>query len=194
MSQNIKLHPKLPENHTLLEKYSPFVAQLLLNRGIEVLEAAQTFLEPKWEDNFDPFLMHNIKEGIDRLKEAIDGGEKVTIYADYDADGIPGAVVLASLLDKIGYDNYDVYLPHRHDEGYGIHIEALEKIKASGTKLIITIDVGITGHDAATWSIDNKIDMIITDHHEPLLNKDGSQNLPKPLLLINPKQELCFIS
>jgi single-stranded-DNA-specific exonuclease len=181
----------IPENHELLLNYSPLVAQLLLNRGIETSKDAQSFLEPSWDNNHDPFLMKNIKEGIERLKTAIDNQEKITIYADYDADGIPGAVVLSSLLEKIKYENFDIYLPHRHDEGYGIHLEALEKIKDSGTTLVITIDVGITGHEAALWAKDHDIDMIITDHHEPLLNEDGTQNLPQPLYLINPKQEGC---
>lgn len=191
MTPTFQTKPSIEAKHELLEKHSSLIAQLLLNRDIKTLEEAEEFLHPKWENNHDPLLMLNVKEGIKRLRKAVESNEQITIYADYDADGIPGAVVLSSLLDAINYENYKVYLPHRHDEGYGIHIEALEKIKKTGTSLIVTIDVGITAHEAAQWSIDNEIDMIITDHHEPLLNEDGSQNLPKPLLLINPKQESC---
>ena len=191
MSPHHVLLPTISNTHPLLSERTAFVAQLLLNRGISAPEEAHAFLNPKWEHNHNPFEMKNISEGVERLKKAIDGNEHITIYADYDADGIPGAVVLASLLKKIKYEHFDVYLPHRHDEGYGIHIEALEKIKNNGTTLVITIDVGITGHEAAAWSQDNGVDMIITDHHEPLLNEDGTQNLPQPFLLINPKQEGC---
>ena len=179
------------QNHELLKTYSPLLSQLLVNRNLSELDQADNFINPKYEDNYDPFLLHNMEKGITRFYQAIENNERITIYADYDADGIPGSVILATLLDKIKYDNYDVYLPHRHDEGYGIHIPALEKIKESGTTLIITIDVGITAHAAADWCHDNNIDLIITDHHLPLKNDDGSQNLPEPFLLINPKQDIC---
>ena len=135
--------------------------------------------------------MKNLESTVDRIQQAIQNKERITIYADYDADGIPGAAALAGLFDAIRYTQYDVYLPHRHDEGYGIHLDALASIKEQGTKLIISIDVGITGHEAAQWARSNEIDLIITDHHEPLRNQDGTQNLPQPLFLVNPKQHDC---
>ena len=183
--------PTISDNHELRKKYSKLTAQLLLNRGIENLDDVEKFLNPQWNDNYDPFLLHNMEKSITRCYEAIKNNEKITIYVDYDADGIPGSIVLASLFEKINYTNFNIYIPHRHDEGYGIHIPALEKIKEHGTKLIITIDVGITAHDAAAWSVKNNIDMIITDHHLPLKNSDETQNLPKSFALINPKQTLC---
>jgi len=181
----------IDSHHQLIQHYGPLLAQLLYNKGIHTEVEADNFINPAYEHNYDPFLMHNLKEGIKRLRAAIKNNEKITIYADYDADGIPGAVILSTLLDKIKYTNYDVYIPHRHDEGYGIHIEALEKIKESGTSLIVTIDVGITAHEAANWCQKNNIDLVITDHHLPLTHEDGSQDLPAPLLLINPKQTAC---
>jgi single-stranded-DNA-specific exonuclease len=135
--------------------------------------------------------MKSVQESITRIKTAVDNNEKIVIYADYDADGIPGAVILSSLFDALKYTNYEVYFPHRHEEGYGIHIDALQKIKKDGTNLVITIDVGITAHEAAQWAHDHDLDMIITDHHEPLCNDDGSQHLPNAYLLVNPKQEGC---
>ena len=191
MSSHHLLLPAISADHPLIDETNPLVAQLLVNRGITSSKKAHDFLNPQWENNYDPLKMKNIFEGIERLYKAVKENEHITIYADYDADGIPGAVVLSSLLKKIKYEHFDVYLPHRHDEGYGIHIEALQKIKEQGTTLIITIDVGITGHEAAQWSVEHGIDMIITDHHEPLHNDDGSQNLPEPFLLINPKQKGC---
>lgn len=189
---NTYTHAKIIDpSHALLKKYTPLMAQLLINRGIVTSEEANGFINPDYDDNFNPFLLLNLEQGVDRLYTALKNNERITIYADYDADGIPGSVILATLLDKIKYDNYDVYLPHRHDEGYGIHIPALEKIKDSATSLIITIDVGITAHAAANWCNDNNIDLIVTDHHLPLKNDDGTQNLPQPFLLINPKQNDC---
>lgn len=178
-------------DHELLKKYTPLVSQLLVNRNLNTPEKAEEFINPNYDNNYDPFLLLNLKEGIERFYTAIKNNERITIYADYDADGIPGSVILATLLDAINYTNYDVYIPHRHDEGYGIHIPALQKIKESGTTLIITIDVGITAHAAADWCKNNNIDLIVTDHHLPLKNDDGTQNLPKPFLLINPKQDTC---
>ncbi len=186
--KSFRLAPQIESEHPWLKHYSPLVAQLLVNRNIS---DADTFLHPKYEEAHDPFLLHGMETGIERFYQAITNNEKITIYADYDADGIPGAVILHTLLEKIGYSNHNVYLPHRHDEGYGIHIDALEKIKDSGTDLVVTIDVGITAHEAALWSVENKLDMIITDHHLPLEDKDGMQQLPQSFALINPKQEEC---
>jgi single-stranded-DNA-specific exonuclease len=182
---------KPTDSHELLTTYSPLLAQLLINRSIRTLGEADTFINPQYADNHDPFLMKGITESIERIKSAVDNDERITIYADYDADGIPGSVVLASLFDALKYDNYDIYIPHRHDEGYGVHMAALEKIKGAGTTLVITIDVGITGHDAAKWCAKNNIDLIITDHHLPSLKKSGKQDLPKASIVINPKQEGC---
>ncbi len=182
--------PALDTNHPLLKNYSPLMAQLLFNRNIKAPEEAASFLELKWEDNHDPFLLFGMEKSVARIKQAIETNEKITIYADYDADGIPGSVVLKKLFEKIGYENVDIYIPHRHDEGYGIHLEALEKIAESGTTLVISIDVGITGFEAGVWCKENNIDLIITDHHLPL-REDGSDILPEALSVINPKQENC---
>ena len=178
-------------DHELFESYSPLVARLLVNRGIVSLAEAERFLKPDYESNYDPFLMKGVNEAVEHIQQVITAGEKITIYADYDADGIPGSVVLASLFDALNYTNYDIYIPHRHDEGYGIHIDALEKIKESGTTLVITIDVGITGHEAALWCKDNTIDLIITDHHLPSVHDGGEQDLPQAKILVNPKQQGC---
>ncbi len=182
--------PTLDTEHPLLKDYSPLMAQLLFNRNITSSEEAASFLEPKWEDNYDPFLLFGMEKSITRIKQAIESNEKITIYADYDADGIPGSVVLKKLFEKIGYENVDIYIPHRHDEGYGIHLEALEKIAESGTSLIISIDVGITAFEAGAWCKERNINLIITDHHLPL-QEDGSERIPSAFAIINPKQERC---
>lgn len=182
---------KISKNNILLKKYSALVSQLLLNRNIKTLLDAEKFLNPQYLDNYDPFLLHDMEKSLKRLYTAIKNNKKITIYADYDADGIPGSIILANLLEKISYTNFNIYIPHRHKEGYGIHITALEKIKKTQTKLIISIDVGITAHSAANWCKENNIDLIITDHHTPLKNNAGKQNLPQSFSIINPKQELC---
>jgi single-stranded-DNA-specific exonuclease len=131
--------------------------------------------------------MKNMEKALKRFVRAIEKNEKITIYADYDADGIPGAVILSNLLEKISHKNYTIYIPHRHDEGYGIHTDAIDKIIDSGTQLIISIDVGITAHESAQLCKENNIDLIITDHHLPI-QKNGKDNLPEAFTILNPKQ------
>jgi single-stranded-DNA-specific exonuclease len=178
---------KIRKNNKLLKTFSPLLAQLLYNRGIEKIEEAENFINPKWENNYDPFLMKNIEKALKAFVQSIEKNEKITIYADYDADGIPGSVILSDLLEKISYKNYDIYIPHRHNEGYGIHNDAIEKIINSGTKLIISIDVGITAHESAELCNKNNVKLIITDHHLPL-QKNGKDYLPKAFTILNPKQ------
>jgi single-stranded-DNA-specific exonuclease len=185
------LSTKISGDHKLLHDYSPLLSQLLVNRELASKEQAEAFINPNYDDNYDPFLLFEMEKSLERIYAAIQGDEKITIYADYDADGIPGSVILASLFDKIGYSNYDIYIPHRHDEGYGIHIAALEKIKESGTRLIITIDVGITGFEAADWCKEHDIDLIITDHHLPAQDDEGKEKLPDSYTLVNPKRNEC---
>ncbi|MAQ77261.1 single-stranded-DNA-specific exonuclease RecJ [Candidatus Campbellbacteria bacterium] len=184
------LSEKITQNHPLLKKYSPLVAQLLLNRSITETTAAEEFIKPSYTGNHDPLLLHNCEQAIDQIYSAIIHTKKIIIYADYDADGIPGAVVLSTLFDKIGYTNYDIYIPHRHDEGYGLHIEALEKCKNDGAELIITIDLGVTAIDQADWCNDNNIELIVTDHHLPQTDPAGNEELPHALV-VNPKQSAC---
>jgi single-stranded-DNA-specific exonuclease len=185
------LSTKISDDHLLLQYYSPLLSQLLVNRELASKEQAEAFINPNYDNNYDPFLLFEMEKSLERIYAAIQGDEKITIYADYDADGIPGSVILASLFDKIGYRNYDIYIPHRHDEGYGIHIAALEKIKESGTSLIITIDVGITGFEAADWCKEHDIDLIITDHHLPAQDDEGKEKLPDSYTLVNPKRNEC---
>lgn len=185
------LAKKIPKEHELLNHFSPLLSQLLLNRKLETLQQANAFIHPDYENNYDPFLLYDMEKSLERIHTAIQSNEKITIYADYDADGIPGSVILASLFDKITFTNYDIYIPHRHDEGYGIHVDALKKIKESGTSLIVTIDVGITGYDAADWCIENHIDLIITDHHLPGQDSNRDEKLPNSFSLINPKRNEC---
>lgn len=186
-----QITPTLSAHNPLLKKYSPLVAQLLKNRNIHNENDAELFINPNYEDNHSPLLLSGMEKTIERIYTALQKKEKITIYADYDADGIPGAIILAELFEKINYSHYEIYIPHRHDEGYGVHIDALEEIKKQGTTLIITIDVGITAHEAGEWCMNNNIDLIITDHHLPNYDERGDELLPSCYTLINPKQKVC---
>lgn len=169
------------EQKNELSSYPELVQKLLVNRGITDAKSAQEFLNPEYKNLSDPFLLSDMDVATDRILRAIDADEKIYIYSDFDADGIPGGVILHDFFKKIGYTNFDNYIPHRHDEGYGFHAEAVDEMKTTDTKLIITVDVGITAVDQVAHAQKQGIDVIITDHHEPLAK------IPDALAVVNPK-------
>ncbi|MHC4324785.1 MAG: single-stranded-DNA-specific exonuclease RecJ, partial [Planctomycetota bacterium] len=146
-------------------KVSPLLAQVLINRGITGIEEASVFLRPKLTELIDPALMPGIEQAVMRLKQAIANREKITIYGDYDVDGITGVAILWQVLTILGAD-VDYYIPHRVDEGYGLNAEAIENLAKSGTKLLVTVDCGITAFDSAELAAQLGLDLVITDHHQ----------------------------
>jgi len=172
------------------------VEHLLSMRGLSA-ENADDFLHPQYTNIGNPSDMKDMDKSVERVYTAITNNEKIAIYADYDCDGIPGAVVLSDMFDVIGFTNYIVYIPDRHKEGYGLHIPAIDSLISDGVNLIVTIDVGITAVDQAKYCKEKGIDLIITDHHLPLekiikdkKNKD-TQIIPDAYAVINPKQTDC---
>lgn len=165
---------------------------LLEKRGITPAQA-DIFLNPDYErDLHDPFLMRDMEKACVRLYEAIDAGEKIVIYADYDCDGIPGAVILSDLFKLIGYKNYEVYIPQRNSEGYGLNLGAIKQFATSNVKLLITIDLGITAIAEVAQAEVDGIDVIITDHHLPRQStSDGglTLDLPRAYAILNPKTD-----
>lgn len=156
--------------------------ELLIKRGYTTPELQDRFLYPKYDlHTYDPFLLSDMQIGIERIFTAMLQGEKICVYSDYDADGIPGAVVMHDFFKKIGYSNVMFYIPHRHTEGYGLHIDALDKIAKEGATLMITVDLGITAHQEVIYAKELGIEVIITDHHEPL------ETVPQAYAIINPK-------
>ncbi len=167
---------------TSLLAYSPFLQQLLVARGIDTQEAAEAFLHPSYEDHLhDPFLLHDMEKAVVRIMRAIEATEQIVIYSDYDCDGIPGAVVLHDFFKAVGYTPFQNYIPHRHYEGFGFNMEAVEKFIKEGVQLIITIDCGTTDFEAIAYAQSHGIDVIVTDHHEP------KEELPKAYAVVNPK-------
>ncbi len=165
-----------------MEKYGELLRELLLKRGISGEEEAEIFLNPDYERDFhDPFLMRDMERACVRIFEAVDRGEKIVIYADYDCDGVPGAVILQDLFKLIGYKNFEVYIPQRNSEGYGLNMEAIRQFSKTNTKLIITVDLGITALSEVAQAEADGMDVIITDHHLP------QENLPRAYAILNPK-------
>ncbi|HZS43292.1 MAG TPA: single-stranded-DNA-specific exonuclease RecJ [Candidatus Paceibacterota bacterium] len=169
-----------------LKSYPEFLQHLLHHRGLRSEEAAEEFLFPQYEKGVhDPYLMKDMEKAVTRIIEAIEKGEKTVIFSDFDADGIPGAVILHDFFKKIGYENFENYIPDRHNEGYGLNLEAIQKFKDLNASLLITIDCGISNFKEIEKANELGIDVIITDHHLP------HKKLPPAFAILNSKQEDC---
>ncbi len=146
---------------------SPLLAQVLINRTVTDTRAGAIFLRPKLTELVSPERMPGIEAAVCRLKQAIENKEKITLYGDYDVDGITGVSILLQVLKLLGA-NVDYYIPHRVEEGYGLNAEAIRSLAKAGCKLIVTIDCGISAHDEAELAGQLGLDLIITDHHQPM--------------------------
>lgn len=162
----------------------PVLANILANRGITKDEEIDLFMHPTKERLHDPYLLKDMTRSVERLTKAIDDKEQITIYGDYDVDGITSTSLLFLFLKELDAKvNY--YIPDRHSEGYGINSEAIKKLSADGTQVIISVDTGIVAFEQADLSVELGIDMIITDHHEAL------DEVPGCFAVINPKRKDC---
>lgn len=159
---------------------SPLVAQLLYNRELSDEEEVKTFLHPEYKNLYDPFIFQDMRKATTRIWEAIINGEKIFIYGDYDADAVTANAVLQQTFRYLGV-TVDSYIPDRFTEGYGLNVEAFEKIKEAKAKVVITVDCGTNSVDVAEFCLENGIDLIITDHHEI------TGEVPNSFALINPK-------
>jgi single-stranded-DNA-specific exonuclease len=177
-----KLHDVLDsETREALIEYDDFTAALLARRGIRTKDEAEAFLSPSYDEHLhDPMLMVDMPKAAERLARAISSKEKITVWSDYDCDGIPGGVVLHDFLKKAGVD-FTNYIPHRHNEGYGMNIPGIEKLAQEGTKLVVTVDVGIVDTEAVERANELGMEVIITDHHLP------SGDLPPAYAVLDPK-------
>lgn len=169
-----------------LTTYSPLIQTLLTNRGITTEEDALRFLAPDWDAHtHDPYTLNDMERAVERIEKAIQNKERIVIFSDYDTDGIPGAVIFHDFLTKVGHENFEIYIPHRIDEGFGLNMEAIKAFIESKTDLLITIDCGIRGNGEITHAQENGVDVIITDHHMP------GEDIPEAFAIINPKMPGC---
>ena len=151
---------KIAKKHNISE----LMAKVIMNRNIPE-EKIESFLHPKLSDLYDPFLFNDMDKAVDRILKAIDQKEKITIYGDYDVDGITSATILVKYFTNLNA-NVDAYLPNRLSEGYGLNEASLDSIHESGTKLLVTVDCGISGYEEVEYAKKLGMDVIITDHHE----------------------------
>ncbi|MBR5157277.1 MAG: single-stranded-DNA-specific exonuclease RecJ [Clostridia bacterium] len=159
----------------------PILATVLLNRGIEDVKE---YLLPETEKLLDPFIMKGMEQATERILAAIKNGEHITVYGDYDVDGITSTAALVKFLSAHKAD-VDYYIPDRLEEGYGMNRDAIDRIAARGTKLMITVDCGITAVAEIEYAASCGMDVIVTDHHE------CKESLPDALCILNPKQTDC---
>lgn len=162
----------------------PLVARLLVQRGYDDPVKAQRFLHAGANDMHDPLLLLGMEAAANRIRQAAERGEKVRIYGDYDADGVSSTALLLHALRMLGIEA-DYYIPHRIREGYGLNNEAILRCAEEGTRLLVTVDTGISAVAEVEYARQLGMDVIVTDHHEP------PAALPQPLAIVNPKQPGC---
>lgn len=156
----------------------PFIALMLISRGIESSAEVANFLASSY-DFSDPFLFYDMERAVSAIEEAVDYGEKITVFGDYDCDGVTSTVLLYTLLKDMGAD-VDYYIPSRLNEGYGMNKAAIDKINENGTKLIITVDNGISAIEEAEYIYSLGMRLVVTDHHQI------GETLPKAEAVVNP--------
>lgn len=165
------------------------VARIMAGRGMDE-NSAEAFLNCGRESLHDPFLMDGMRPAVRRIHAAIENGEKIVVYGDYDVDGVTATVVLYSALRDMGA-NAEYYLPSRQGDGYGLHCNALEQLRSDGAQLLITVDCGITALQEAAHANALGLDMIITDHHQPLPQLPDCHAIVSPLLGKYPTPWIC---
>ena len=180
---------KTPVESTTLEEFRStltvdrIVAELLIQRGINSFEEAETFFRPKLDQLHNPFLMKDLKRAVDRVNLAIANGEKILLFGDYDVDGTTAVALLYGfLIEK--HQNLDYYIPDRYSEGYGISMQGIDFAAENDFKLIISLDCGIRSVEHVKYAQEKGIDFIICDHHNP------GDTVPDCIVL-DPKQKDC---
>ena len=162
----------------------PAVARLLVIRGIDTPERAQRFLHPSLDHLHDSCLLADMAAAVDRILAAVERQERIVIHGDYDVDGITSTVILRRALELFG-GLVVHFIPDRIRDGYGLQPETFDRLKNDGVRLVISVDCGIRGVEAAVRARELGIDLIITDHHEP------GASLPPAIAVINPKRHDC---
>ena len=158
---------ELPQDpKTVFPELPELVGRLLLGRGIKDKESAARFLQPDYErDTHDPFLLCGMERAASRIVRAMQSGQRIVVFGDYDADGVCGAAVFSDFFRAAGYENFSVYIPDRNTEGYGLSQEAVARFLQEGAKIIITIDCGVTNTAEIAAAQKGGADVIVIDHH-----------------------------
>ncbi|MBR3848301.1 MAG: single-stranded-DNA-specific exonuclease RecJ [Oscillospiraceae bacterium] len=159
-------------------------AKLLAVRGIRDAESAALFLKKDLGDLFDPFLLKDMDRAVERIKRALDSGEKIAVYGDYDADGVTSTYILVDYLRSSGAD-CTYHIPDRFGDGYGVSRAALRALADDGVSLVVTVDTGITAAEEIAYAAELGLDVVVTDHHK------CEETLPSACAVVNPNREDC---
>src|SRR5208337_3475350 len=212
-----KTNPEYIAYIARIASVSPILAQVLVNRGLKTAEQLEAFLNPDISKLADPFALPQLKAATERIRIAKKNGERVLVHGDYDADGVTATAIMVEGLRDYGLEVH-FFIPDRIQHGYGFGAAGLERAEALGARLIVTVDCGISSFEAASAARTRGIDLIITDHHEPVRNcesekgrtgaqgkesYDGSPHhrfsdsprqefiLPEAVAVVNPKAAAC---
>jgi single-stranded-DNA-specific exonuclease len=163
---------------------SPVLARLLAIRGLTDVDAASRFMKPSLDHLLDPMGLTDMDRAVNRLTQAIARGERIAVHGDYDVDGITSTVILRRALELLGAQVIH-FIPERLRDGYGLQPAALERLHGEGVHVVVSVDCGIRGAEAARRARELGLDLIITDHHEP------DTSLPDAYAIVNPKRHDC---
>lgn len=178
----LSANPRLQSNLSQELKVSPIIAQVLINRGMDNVKDADSFLNPRMQDFLDPFSFADMPKAVSLIRKAVREKEKVVVFSDYDADGITALALLKNTLSKLGLDIFH-YIPHRVKEGYGLNKKVLDLARQENAGLLITADSGTSSYEEIKELRRLGLEVIVTDHHEPL----HENHLPSASAIINPK-------
>src|SRR6476660_5419929 len=139
--------------------------EILNARGLKTQTQRDAFLHPSYDAKHDPFLLPDMQAAVDRLVIARNHQEHITIYGDYDIDGLTATTVLIDAFKSFGFEHVGAFIPNRFVEGYGLTVDAIERIAETGTQLIVTVDCGSLSHEPIRRANELGVAVIVTDHH-----------------------------
>ena len=164
---------------------SRVLANLLVQRGIDTVEKVNKFFNPSLADLHDPFLMKDMDKAVARVEKAVQTGEKIMVYGDYDVDGTTAVALVYKFLRSLGHSNLFFYIPDRYDEGYGISVKGIDFAAKKGVSLVIALDCGIKATEKVLYAKRKGVDFIICDHHLP------ADEIPEAVAVLDPKRPDC---
>ncbi|WP_405369973.1 MULTISPECIES: single-stranded-DNA-specific exonuclease RecJ [unclassified Nonlabens] len=162
----------------------PFLAGLLVQRGVDAFAKAKSFFRPDLEELHDPFLMKDMELAVKRIQKAVGNNENILVYGDYDVDGTTSVALMSTFLESF-YDRVSTYIPDRYDEGYGVSYKGIDFAADNDFSLIIALDCGVKAVDKVDYAKEKGIDFIICDHHRP------GKELPDAIAVLDPKRSDC---
>jgi len=186
MRWTLKPQPDLEKQERLAQELGidPFLAGLLVQRGVDAFAKAKSFFRPDLNELHDPFLMKDMDVAVKRIQQAIGSNENILIYGDYDVDGTTSVALMSTFLLSF-YDRVATYIPDRYNEGYGVSYQGIDFAADNDFSLIIALDCGVKALDKVTYAQEKNIDFIICDHHRP------GKKLPDAVAVLDPKRVDC---